>query len=174
MEIKRKKIKNNKEKYDLIYKVAVTLISIIVVVLFMIVRNYEKPTGEITVNIKGHVVNEGVYTLEKGSTISDAVELAGGFTDTADKEYINPAETLSDGEKIYIPAKSRDITDKININTASVTQLDSLPGIGAGTAERIVRYREKYGNFRYIDEIMNVKGIGEKTFDEIKGYITLG
>ncbi len=140
--------------------------------MFMFVKNYEKPTEEITVNIKGHINNEGVYRLEKGSTVSDVINLAGGFTDRADKEYINPAETVTDGEEIYIPAKSRDITDKININTATEKQLDSLPGIGPGTAKRIIEYREKHGDFKYIDELMNVKGIGEKTFDEIKVYIT--
>lgn len=148
------------------------VITIIVVIVFMFVRNYEKSSEKITVSIKGHIQKAGVYKLERGGTVTEAVELAGGFTDTADREYLNLAEIVTDGEEIYIPAKNRDITDKININTATEEELNSLPGIGQATAGRIIDYREKHGKFHYIDEIMNVKGIGEKTFDEIKGYIT--
>lgn len=152
---------------------------------------------KIAVHIIGEVKKEGIIYLEEGSRVADAIEKAGGETKEADLSKINLAYILQDGEKIYVPNKNDDITeyitkengnnlisegnntsnnlkgenDKVNINTATLNELDSLPGIGPSTAQKIIDYREENGNFKTIEDLQNVKGIGDAKFEEIKDKI---
>ena len=107
---------------------------------------------------------------------------AGGLTEFADTEAVNLAETLSDGQHIHIPTKeiflqqniaAQSSSDLVNINTADAERLATLKGIGLALAQRIIDYREQNGAFKSIDEIKNVRGIGEKKFAAFKDKITI-
>lgn len=145
---------------------------------------------KIYVDVGGAVKNPGVYTFKQGDRVIDAINEAGGLRDNADVSSINLAKKLADEEKIYVPIKGEQLpqiiaqsglgnnngsteNDKININTASLQELDSLPGIGPVTAQRIIDYRNKNGPFKSIDEIKNVNRIGDKIFEQIKDKITI-
>lgn len=159
-----------------------------------------KDSELIIVHITGEVKNWGVIELEKGSRIIDAVNKAGGFTDNADTQKVNLAYELEDGVKVYIPSKNEEIenvtttqkyvsTDSgddvvieensviksndvmVNINQATQTELETLPGIGPSTALKIISYREENGKFLNIEDIKNVSGIGESKFENIKNLI---
>ena len=154
----------------------------------------------IMVYITGEVKNWGVIELPKGSRIIDAVNKAGGFTDDADTQAVNLAYVLSDGIKVYIPSKNEEeigeftteeyitadsgdnvITggekmeenkvELVNINSATQTELETLPGIGPSTALKIISYRNENGKFSSIDDIKNVNGIGESKFESIRDLI---
>lgn len=152
----------------------------------------------IYVYVCGAVVNPGVYALPEGSRLYEAVELAGGCLAEADEAYHNFARVISDGERIYILSKeeSAELSLKervegeetvqsvqgtgtlqenamVNLNTATVEQLTTLPGIGESRAESIIAYRKKVGGFLDINEIMNISGIGESMFEKIKDRITV-
>lgn len=139
----------------------------------------------IVVDVAGAVPRPGVYELPQGSRVKDAVEAAGGFLAEADKSMINLAAPLEDGEKLDIPflpgvepvGVSRTIVETpalVNINTATVEELNTLPGIGPSLAQVIVDYRETWGDFFFIEDIMNVPGIAASTFEEIKDLIVTG
>jgi len=145
----------------------------------------EKP---IVVQISGAIPRPGVYALPKGARVQDLISAAGGFLAEAEKETINLARPLEDGERLDIayvegfspviptPQEAVVITtssDLININTASSFELDSLPGIGPTTAKKIIEYREKNGPFTSIESIINVSGIGPATYERIKDLITV-
>ncbi len=152
------------------------------------------PTPEpIQVHVAGAVVRPGVYDLPEDSRLQDAVEAAGGFVAEADKNALNLAARLDDGERLDIPYVAGFIPDEesgfvvvsegtpsslfgdlLNINTASVEELDELPSIGPTIAQRIVDYREAFGLFASIEDIVNVSGIGQATYNEIKDLITVG
>ena len=152
----------------------------------------------VVVYVCGAVENPGVYELPGGSRINDAVCAAGGFSEEADKTYVNLAARVSDGFKLLIPtieetkdasvAQGIDSFDTasdlngdtgsdpgglININTASKEQLVTLPGIGDGIAGKIIKYREENGSFKSIEDIMKVSGIKDKLFSKIKDHITV-
>ena len=139
------------------------------------------------VHVCGAVKEEGVYRLPEGSRLLDGIEAAGGFRADADTVYHNLAALLKDGQKIYVPTaeetKSISVEERagegdvlsgqkeiqpVNLNTADLEQLMTLRGIGEAKAKDILRYREKVGSFRKIEEIMNVSGIGEAMFERIK------
>lgn len=142
---------------------------------------------KIKVHIAGSVVNEGIIELEEGDRIADAIKEAGGTTANANLNKINLAYKLQDGQKIYIPNQNEedeqndneDIitnineTNKININTATQTELEALPGIGPSTAIKIINYRNTNGKFKKIEDIKNVPGIGEAKFQNIEEQITV-
>lgn len=142
---------------------------------------------KIKVHIAGSVVNEGIIELEEGDRIADAIKEAGGTTADANLNKINLAYKLQDGQKIYIPNQNEedeqndneDIitnineTNKININTATQTELEVLPGIGPSTAIKIINYRNTNGKFKKIEDIKNVPGIGEAKFQNIEEQITV-
>lgn len=142
---------------------------------------------KIKVHIAGSVVNEGIIELEEGDRIADAIKEAGGTTSDANLNKINLAYKLQDGQKIYIPNQNEedeqndneDIitnineTNKININTATQTELEVLPGIGPSTAIKIINYRNTNGKFKKIEDIKNVPGIGESKFQNIEEQITV-
>ncbi len=146
---------------------------------------------KIVVDIKGAVKNEGVYELSAGSRVTDVVKLAGGFTDEADKKSVNLAEKLSDEAVIYVAKEGEEVpsvtnttqansgaeteasTDKINLNTATLEQLQTISGIGAKRAQDIIDYREANGGFSSVDDLTNVSGIGEKTLEKLKSEVTV-
>lgn len=149
----------------------------------------EKREQTLFVDIGGEVKEPKLVELPEGSRIEDAVRAAGGLTDDADIEKINRAAFVSDGEKILIPSKigghetemqeevqtgAYSYSDgRININTADASKLEELDGIGPVTAEKIISYREENGGFSSIDDIKNVSGIGDKTFEKFKEDITV-
>lgn len=137
---------------------------------------------DIVVHVTGAVQAAGVYHLEEGHRVMDAIEAAGGFTDDAASESLNLARVLTDGEQIVVPSvddhaqegsskQESNTPEKININNASVTQLQELAGIGPSIAKRIVEYREKYGPFAKTEDLKKVSGIGDKKFAAIEGEI---
>ena len=159
-------------------------------------------TETIIVHITGEVKYWGVLELEQGSRIIDAVNKAGGFTEEADTEKVNLAYELTDGVKVYIPSKNADkesnistqtyITTEcgdndiveetemkksdnilVNINQATQTELETLPGIGPSTALKIISYRKENGDFPTIEDIKSVSGIGENKFESIKDLICI-
>ena len=143
-------------------------------------------TGEVIVDICGAVMDEQVVKLPAGSRIEDAIDAAGGLTDKADLTDINRAQILEDGEKIYIPSegekkkenKEKDTSGvtsdgRVNINLATEEELETLDGIGPVTAGKIIQWRTEYGNFKSINDLMEVNGIGEKTFAQLKEKITV-
>ena len=133
------------------------------------------------VYVTGEVVNPGVYTLSPTSDrVADAIKAAGGFTEYADVDSINQAEVLTDGQQIRVPAigESPSLADPaegslIDINTASLERLQTLAGIGPVKAQAITDYRQGNGPFARIEDIVNVQGIGEATFESIKDRITV-
>ena len=150
----------------------------------------------LVVHVCGAVQLPGVYELMAGSRVVDAVEAAGGFTADAASSYVNLASEIADGVKIWIPTVEEaqmlgnelgtsldgisdsglytdTQSDKININTADKELLCTLPGIGQTRADSIISYRESHGGFSAIEDIMNVSGIKESSFQKIKEYITV-
>lgn len=147
----------------------------------------------IFVHVCGQVVNPGVYGFEKGTRAEAAVAAAGGFTQAADPEYVNLAEVLQDGEKLYFPsvqeveeqripygqlpenggntAGNGDGTQLVNINTAEEALLCTLPGIGESKAKDIISYRKKHGDFKKCEDIMKVSGIKESLYEKLEDYI---
>lgn len=133
--------------------------------------------NQITVYVSGQVVSPGVFQIPHGSRVIDAINAAGGTIPSADIDYLNMAEILSDSDHILVPSipmVGELVVSKININYATQTQLESLPGIGAVFAKNIIDFRNEFGLFTKIEEIQKVPGIGPATFEEIKNSITVG
>ena len=143
--------------------------------------------------IDGCVNRPGVYSFKKDDRIKDIVDLAGGFTKEADTKSVNLAMKLKDEMKIFVPSKNEtsklqnhntensqivtlkdnnNSTNLVNINTADSNKLQTLPGIGPSKAKKIIEFREK-NQFKKIEELKNVDGIGEKTFESLKSLITI-
>lgn len=143
----------------------------------------EVEDNSIKVHITGEINNPGLIELVSGDRISDAIEKAGGVTSLADTSKVNLAYMLSDGEKIYIPSindeegveyiQSSSQNTKININTATQEELETLTGIGESTAKSIIEYREQNGKFATIEDIKNVSGIGDAKYEKLKDEITV-
>ena len=146
--------------------------------------------GDIFVDIDGAVKNPGVYKVSEGTRLFQVIDLAGGLTEDASTDSLNRAEAVYDGQKITVyssdtegysqddtgggvPAEKGITGGKVNINTADSVTLQTIPGIGPSKAARIIEYRESQGRFKKIDDIKNVTGIGDMTFENIKGYITV-
>ena len=135
------------------------------------------------VYVCGAVYSPGVVEIAEGSRAEEALRLAGGMTQEADPFYVNLAETVTDGQKLYFPtteeAESLETAAKaaeeglVNINTASEEELCTLPGIGASRAADIVRYREKNGSFQTKEDIMKVSGIKQNAYDKLCDKITV-
>lgn len=154
-----------------------------VLIVFFFLINLQKPQVENTeeivvqtihVDIQGAVKNPGLYELDIESYAGDLITLAGGY-DNANEACVNQAHKLSDGEKYYVPFSDEECIESelININTASVEELDTLPGIGEAKAQNIVEYREANGYFETTEEIMEVNGIGEAIYNDIKELICI-
>jgi len=125
---------------------------------------------QIEVNVTGEVKNSGKFTLDNYSTMEDLLVLL-DFTSDAEIQYLNPAQILFHHDLIVIPKK--EVFSCISINTATIEQLIRLSGIGDKTATAIIEYREQYGLFHSLEELMNVKGIGKVKFETIKDEICL-
>lgn len=151
-------------------------------------------THDICVHIGGCVAIPGVVALEEGARVADAVAAAGGLTSDAAQDAVNLARVVEDGEQIIVPsieqaqasaqasaAAPADRTSsaqgqgsasgKVNLNTASSTELQTLSGIGASKAQKIIAYRESNGAFKSVDDLTKVSGIGEKTLESIRDQI---
>lgn len=142
------------------------------------------------VYISGEIKNPGVYEIEDGERLEDLIKKAGGMTDQANDKTLNLAERLEDQMKIYIPNKNEDNSEEnndsnqvksgqtsvksalININTASKEELMTLPNIGDKRAESIIEYRKK-NRFEKIEDVKNIRGIGDKYFEALKDLITV-
>ena len=142
----------------------------------------ETEQAEIFVDISGQVKKPGVYQITEGTRLFEVIKMAGGLTSDADKDGFNQAEVVSDGEKIVIPAKGEGVDSPIssgttasgliNINTADSTALQEIPGVGPATADKIIAYRNENGRFASKEDIKNVSGIGDKTYEKMKDKIT--
>ncbi|MEE9400883.1 MAG: ComEA family DNA-binding protein [Dehalococcoidia bacterium] len=130
------------------------------------------PSPEIHVYVEGEVVSPGVYMLQDGDRVVDAIEAAGGFTADADQGAVNLAAPLRDGGRVHV-YRIGDVPQKINLNTAEAWLLQSLPGIGEILAQRIIDYRNEIGPFQQIEDLKKVEGIGAATFEKLKDNITL-
>ena len=151
----------------------------------VITKKEEKESIKIVVDIKGEIKNPNIYWLEEGCIIEDLINIAGGITEEGDLSKINRAQKLNDHEVVIIPnindkeseieniIPSSNDKNKVNINTASINELDTLSGIGPSKAEAIIKYREENGTFKSIEEIKNVTGIGEALFEKFKENITI-
>ena len=143
--------------------------------------------GTVFVDVSGCVKHPGVYEVTSTSRVFEVIEKAGGVTKDADTSSINQAEPVTDGQKINVPdkksgspaqgssasAEQQSSDGKVSINTADSEELQKIPGVGPVTAENIISYRESNGSFKSIDDIKNVSGIGEKTFEKMKSTIVL-
>ncbi len=152
------------------------------------------------VHICGEVYEPGVYDVEQGLRIADLIDLAGGATDSACLAAVNLAMETGDGQRIYIPSfeeveqgsflyhgdpslfymensgnsvAGSAYENIININTASTSELEKLPGIGPATAKKIIDHRNKYGNFKNKEELLDISGIGPKKYEDIKELIRI-
>ena len=145
----------------------------------------------IIVYITGEVMRPGIYEMNENSRISDLVEKAGGLTENASLAKVNLAYKIDDGQKITIPCINNEIVgdiinedagenvleesesfgEKVNINTASISDFMKISGIGESTAQKIIEYRKNNGKFKTIEDIKNVSGIGESKYNQIKDYI---
>ncbi|MFM0578429.1 helix-hairpin-helix domain-containing protein [Streptococcus suis] len=150
----------------------------------------EEPS-QLVVDVKGAVAKPGLYTLEEGSRVNDAVEAAGGLTSQADPKSINLAQKLSDEAVVYVASKDENVsvvsnttassamsqeeknTSLVNLNTATEADLQTISGIGAKRAADIIAYREANGGFKSVDDLNNVSGIGDKTMESIRPYVTV-
>lgn len=147
----------------------------------------EEPEKQIYVHICGQVAIPGVYCLLEDSRVTDLIELAGGFTELAARDYVNLAQKLLDGQKIYVPSLEEAegeglemgllqqteaaASSKVNLNLADKDMLMTLTGIGESKAEAIIQYREKNGGFSSIEEIKQIEGIKDGVFNKIKDEI---
>lgn len=155
------------------------------------VRLLPPPTPPaLTIHVSGAVVQPGVYTLPPGSRVTDAIRAAGGLLPEADSQALNLAAPLEDGLRLHAPRQgeapvsispeSRSSNpalpgqQRININTASKEQLESLPGIGPVMAQAILDHRQAHGPFASAEAIQDVDGIGPVTYQAIRDLITVG
>ncbi|WP_237438538.1 helix-hairpin-helix domain-containing protein [Guptibacillus hwajinpoensis] len=136
----------------------------------------------VLVDVKGAVVTPGVYEVSANGRVKDVIQKAGGFLEEADQAQLNLAGKVIDEMMIYVPIKGEttvaagSVTAEsglISINTADLIELQELPGIGPAKAEAIIQYREENGPFSASEDLQNISGIGEKTFEKLKDLITV-
>ncbi|WP_010678196.1 helix-hairpin-helix domain-containing protein [Bacillus timonensis] len=138
----------------------------------------------ILVDIKGAVHNEGVYEARDGMRVKDIVEMAGGFTEDAEQRLVNLAQRIEDemvidvphvGEAMNMGESSISQVDDgmVSLNKATQVELETLTGIGPSKAAAIITYREEHGPFKQLEDLLQVSGIGEKSFEKIKDELKL-
>lgn len=143
---------------------------------------------EITVEAAGEVCYPGVYTLDNRAVVADVIFLAGGFTNAADKGRLNMEDAVFDGERLLVPARdwegplvsrthppeeTQAEGGRIDLNQAGASALESLPGIGERTAERILAYRAEHGRFGSVDELLEIDGIGETLLENLRDLVVV-
>ncbi|MFZ0444748.1 MAG: helix-hairpin-helix domain-containing protein [Bacillus sp. (in: firmicutes)] len=148
----------------------------------------ENPQEEenLVVDVKGAIKSPGVYEMRLGDRVIDVIEQAGGLHENADSNNINFAMKLVDEMVLYIPIVGEELTPeptgggvqnqdggKVNLNKASEAELQTLTGVGPAKATAIIEYRDQNGGFKKVEEIMEISGIGEKTFEKFKDQITI-
>ncbi|MCT3045726.1 MULTISPECIES: helix-hairpin-helix domain-containing protein [Leuconostoc] len=149
----------------------------------------DKNSSIVMVDVKGAVKKPGVYNITSFARVQTAIAQAGGTLEEADMQQVNLAQKLTDGQIVYVPMRGETsaapvnngstsavtTTDNevINLNTATVVELQTLDGIGVKKAEQIIAYREEHGGFKSIEEIKQVSGIGEKRFEALKDKVTV-
>jgi competence protein ComEA len=150
--------------------------------------------SDVVVHAAGAVVRPGLYRLPAGSRIADVLAAAGGPAVGADTDRLNLAALVTDGQRVYLPTEGEPLppevaaddgggggsggsaaapSEPIDLNTASLDDLDGLPGIGPATAEAIIEYREAHGGFRSVDELIDVQGIGEAKLADLRDLVTV-
>ena len=150
----------------------------------------DKNEGMVTVDVKGAVKTPGVYQLKSSSRVHDALLKAGGMTDEADLKSINQAQKLVDEAVVYVAKVGENVVDVttntnassatsqaksglVNLNTATEADFQTISGIGQKRAQDIIAYREANGKFKSVDDLKNVTGIGAKTLEKLKEYVTV-
>jgi len=155
-------------------------------------KESQEKTEQIMVDVKGQIKQPGVYQANTGERVIDVISRAGGLTDQADQTQINFAEHVADEMVVYVPAKGEAADaiastmdnqnstgsgsqeqGKININKADSTELQNLPGIGPSKAAAILEYRNTNGPFKTVEDLKNISGIGDKTFEKLKDLIVV-
>lgn len=141
-------------------------------------KDIESP--KIYVHVAGSVKSPGIYQLDSGTRVYDAVLAAGGFTAKANQASVNMARALNDGEQLIISSgngsvipQGNVVSSLISLNQASSSQLEDLPGVGPALAGRIVDWRTANGGFKAKEDLLNVAGIGDKLFASVKDLVTL-
>ncbi len=143
----------------------------------------------IVVDVKGAILHPGVYSMQPEDRLIDAIQAAGGYLPNADSRMLNHAMKLVDEMVIYVPVEGEELPEllthpmigtatqqddgKVNINTADTAQLMTMPGIGPSKAAAIIQYREEHGLFKMPESLMDVSGIGQKTFDKLASVVTV-
>ncbi len=141
------------------------------------------------VHVAGAVGRPGLYELPEGARVNDAVEAAGGATGKADLDGLNLASRVKDGDKVLVPSRvpaggppggapgasgtPAARGGLVNLNAATLADLETLPGVGPALAQRIIDYRTEHGGFRRVEDLMEVAGIGPKTYEDIKDRVTV-
>jgi competence protein ComEA len=146
---------------------------------------------ELVVHVAGAVARPGVHTLALGARVVDAVDAAGGLAPTADGARLNLAAPVSDGERVYVPALGEEPppvvggtggaagtaggaeAGPVNLNQADAQELDALPGVGPATAAAIIEHRERIGGFTSVDQLLDVRGIGEAKLEQLRPLVTV-
>ncbi|MDX8045925.1 helix-hairpin-helix domain-containing protein [Gracilibacillus sp. S3-1-1] len=134
------------------------------------------------IDVKGEVKQPGVYQVSENDRVEDVIDLAGGFNEDADVEQINLAERVYDEMVIFIPGIGEEVeanlfenqdNQKVKVNTATVEEIQTIPGIGEVKANAIIEYRETNGRFKQMEDLTQVSGIGEKTVEKMEEYIQI-
>jgi len=142
--------------------------------------------AELYVHVYGAVSEPGLYVLREGARVVDAVGAAGGMLEGADEAAVNLARQVGDGEQLYVPtlgesavagapsAAGREAGDgRINLNTATEAEFDTLPRIGPAMARRIIEWRDANGRFTSVEDLLAVPGIGDKMLESLRALVTL-
>ena len=148
----------------------------------------DRTSARLKVHVVGAVAHPGLYEIEPGSRVADALEKAGGATPAADLNQINLAAKLADGQQLVVPeagaagvvagaagagSGTPAVNQPININTATAEQLNALDGVGPKTARKIIEYREANGGFKSVEELLEVPGIGPAKFEQIRNQVVI-
>jgi competence protein ComEA len=137
--------------------------------------------AELVVDVVGAVRRPGLYRLSRGARVADALARAGGATPKAELDLVNLAAPIADGEQIVVPRRGSVVAagsagpgtpaGPVHLNTATLEQLDALPGVGPVTAQKILDYRQQHGAFSSVDELDAVSGIGPARLEQLKGLV---
>lgn len=170
--------------------IVLVVVAVGITIVIGIVRSAGSPTEDVSVSVapvteaalyvhvSGAVSHPGLYRLDPHSRVVDAVAAAGGFADEADSDAVNLARDVTDGEQLHVPREGEAPDDAspehdvlVDLNTADIAELDTLPRIGPALAERIVAWREQNGRFRSVDDLLAVPGIGEKMLANLRDLV---